>query len=145
MKLTHQLRRLILSFEELNNSYSGSIKSSAHAESYIRAIPQLKEYLELQEVMIAIFLNNNHIPLGYQVVSIGHETGCFANPKIICAAAILSLSQAVIVVHNHPSGKTQASEKDRAFTKNLVDALKLFDIRLLDSLILTKTELKTIL
>jgi DNA repair protein RadC len=44
-------------------------------------------------------------------------------------------ASAVIVGHNHPSGNPEPSAADRAVTARLKQALALFDIRLLDHIV----------
>jgi DNA repair protein RadC len=52
--------------------------------------------------------------------------------------AVKSLSKGVIIAHNHPSGNIQPSEADKKITEQMKEALQLFNIKLLDSLILTE-------
>jgi DNA repair protein RadC len=47
------------------------------------------------------------------------------------------MASKVILVHNHPSGKLEASEKDIKITKQIKGALELIDVMLLDHLIIT--------
>jgi DNA repair protein RadC len=46
------------------------------------------------------------------------------------------LGKGLILVHNHPSGNINPSEVDIAITKKIVDAGKLFDMAVLDHLII---------
>jgi DNA repair protein RadC len=46
---------------------------------------------------------------------------------------------AVIFFHNHPSGNPEPSAADRAITDRLKQALALFDIRVLDHLVIAGT------
>jgi DNA repair protein RadC len=50
--------------------------------------------------------------------------------------AIAETAAAVILVHNHPSGNTEPSREDIAITRQLVDAGRIVDIRVLDHLII---------
>jgi len=47
------------------------------------------------------------------------------------------MASKVIVVHNHSSGKLEASKSDIKITKQIKEALGLIDVLLLDHLILT--------
>ncbi|PCJ96306.1 MAG: DNA repair protein RadC [Flavobacteriaceae bacterium] len=40
-------------------------------------------------------------------------------------------------MHNHPSGKLKASKADIALTEKIIKAAKLFDVAVLDHLIIT--------
>ncbi|MFC2102661.1 JAB domain-containing protein [Bacteroidota bacterium] len=43
----------------------------------------------------------------------------------------------IILMHNHPSGNNKPSESDIRITGKIVEAAKLFDIKVLDHLIIT--------
>jgi DNA repair protein RadC len=58
--------------------------------------------------------------------------------QMISGMAVKSLSKGVIIAHNHPSGNIQPSEADKKITEQMKQALQLFNIKLLDSLILTE-------
>lgn len=60
--------------------------------------------------------------------------------KIICKYAIDSFATSVILAHNHPSGTLIASDADRQITKKVKEALKLFEVNLLDHLIITAND-----
>jgi DNA repair protein RadC len=47
------------------------------------------------------------------------------------------MAEGIIISHNHPSGNTKPSEHDIQITKKIKDICKLFDMKLLDHLILT--------
>jgi DNA repair protein RadC len=47
---------------------------------------------------------------------------------------------AVILAHNHPSGMAEPSSADQDITVKIKDALKVFDIDVLDHLIVTKED-----
>ena len=57
---------------------------------------------------------------------------------MISGMAVKSLAKGVIIAHNHPSGNRKPSDADNQVTKQLSEALKLFNIKLLDSIILTE-------
>jgi hypothetical protein len=54
-----------------------------------------------------------------------------------------SLAKGVIIAHNHPSENTNPSDADKRITTQLKDALKLFNILLLDSIILTDNSFRS--
>ena len=57
-------------------------------------------------------------------------------PREILKHAILSQSTCLILIHNHPSGNPEPSQEDKALTKTIKDAAALFDVRILDHIIL---------
>ena len=45
---------------------------------------------------------------------------------------------AVVICHNHPSGKLKPSKADMTLTEKIIEAAKILDIKLLDHLIITQ-------
>lgn len=89
------------------------------------------------EEFILLCLNQANKVIGYHKLSSGGQTGVIADIRIIAMLAINCGANQLIVAHNHPSGNKQPSGADKEMTIKLRDALRLFDIRLLDHLILT--------
>ena len=57
--------------------------------------------------------------------------------RILFAVLLKSLTTAVILLHNHPSGTLRPSEADKNLTEKIKKAGGLFDIKVLDHLILS--------
>lgn len=91
--------------------------------------------INFRETMYLILMNRRNVPIGKFMISKGGIHGTVIDVKLINCIAILSLSSSVILCHNHPSGEANPSEADIKLTKKVKDALKLFDINLLDHLI----------
>lgn len=68
-------------------------------------------------------------------VSKGGISSTVVDIRVICKSALENNASGIILAHNHPSGQLQPSSEDRQITKKLKEALKLFDIVLLDHLI----------
>jgi hypothetical protein len=94
--------------------------------------------IEVIEQMNVMFLSKANKPIGIYQHSKGGIDGTILDVEIISAMAVKSLCKAVIVAHNHPSGQLRPSDADKVMTKQLSNALNLFKISLLDSLIVTK-------
>lgn len=92
---------------------------------------QHKEYLKL------ILLNNSSKVLGVSNISEGGINETSADIRIIMQAAILGNASSIILAHNHPSGSLKPSTQDDLVTANLRKAAKLFNITLLDHIIVT--------
>lgn len=92
---------------------------------------QYKEYLKL------ILLNNSSKVLGVSHISEGGINETSADIRIIMQAAILGNASSIILAHNHPSGSLKPSAQDDLVTTNLRKAAKLFNITLLDHIIVT--------
>jgi len=103
-------------------------------EQYIRTVIS-DTYIS--EEAVVIFINAGLNPLGYKHLSVGCLTGCIIDVSLICTAALLTRCNGVILSHSHPSGQTKPSVRDNQVTKQLKEALKLFDIVLFDHFIIT--------
>ncbi|MFD2588142.1 JAB domain-containing protein [Croceitalea marina] len=57
--------------------------------------------------------------------------------RLIFATALKTLSTAIILTHNHPSGVVIPSEADKQLTRKIVKAGKFLDILVLDHIIVT--------
>ena len=57
--------------------------------------------------------------------------------KMIMQGALLANASVIILAHNHPSGNLNPSLEDRKLTEQVAEASKLFEIRVLDHLIVT--------
>src|SRR5690606_14241693 len=106
------------------------ITSSKDSAEYIRNF--YSDDLTIFESFFLLLLNNQNNTIGYVKISQGGTCETVVDIKIICKYAIETLSAAVILCHNHPSGALTPSQSDKAITNKLKEALKLFDIRILD-------------
>jgi DNA repair protein RadC len=89
------------------------------------------------EVFGVVFLNQANRIIHYEIVSTGGITGTVADPRIIFKKALSEDAVALILFHNHPSGNLRPSRADEDLTNKMVQAAKLFDIRILDHLIVS--------
>ncbi len=56
--------------------------------------------------------------------------------KLVVKRAVEVLASSLIIVHNHPSGVAAPSPEDIAITQRIAQAAALFDIRLVDHIII---------
>ncbi len=112
-----------------------SISNSRSAYNVLRQFfnPSTINY---QEECIVLYLNHASKIIGAHKLSKGGINATIVDTRIILATALKSLSTAIIVAHNHPSGKLEPSDADKKITKRLSDACKLLDLALLDHIIL---------
>ena len=82
-------------------------------------------------------LNNANKVKGIYEVSNGGITGTLVDVRILFAVLLKSLTTAVILLHNHPSGTLKPSEADKRLTQKIKKAGEFFDIKILDYLIMT--------
>jgi len=111
------------------------ITCSQDAAEYIRNF--YHEDIGIYESFFMLILNRANTTVGYVKISQGGVAGTVADISLIAKYAVQSLASAVIIAHNHPSGNKTPSSNDQNLTKKVKEALKLFDITLLDHVILT--------
>ena len=93
--------------------------------------------IDYRETFIVLFLNRAHQVLGYSIVAEG-GTACVAvDVKMIIQTALLANASCILLAHNHPSGNLRPSVEDNRLTDRIREAAKLFDIAVLDHIIIT--------
>ncbi len=95
-----------------------------------------KDTIALQESFKVLLLNNSNKVKGIYELSQGGITATLVDVRILFATILKSLSVAIILAHNHPSGNLMASEADKNLTRKIKNAGKLFDISILDHVII---------
>lgn len=97
-----------------------------------------------KEHLRGIYLNPHYRVVHDEVISIGTVDANIIHPREVFKPALEYSAAAVILVHNHPSGETSPSDADIAITKQLVEAAKLLGIDLIDHVIVTKDDFKSV-
>jgi DNA repair protein RadC len=90
---------------------------------------------ETREVFYCLFLSQRNGILCFEQVSIGISTGTVIDIKGIVRTALLVGAETLIFIHNHPSGDPEPSQGDIDATKKLIEACKIFDLQVLDHII----------
>ncbi len=128
---------------EIKISYKQDLTSSKwHKINSSKSAAQLlfenwdKDTIGIQESFKVLLLNNSNKAKGVYQLSQGGITATLIDLRILFAVVLKSLSVAIILTHNHPSGKLAPSDADQSLTKKIKEASKLFDIKVLDHLIL---------
>jgi DNA repair protein RadC len=77
-------------------------------------------------------------------VSVGTLNASLVHPREVFTKAIKNKASYVVVAHNHPSGDIEPSEEDINTTKRLIEAGKLLGINLVDHIIVSKNDYKSL-
>ncbi|MEI6219108.1 MAG: DNA repair protein RadC [bacterium] len=94
-----------------------------------------------KEVFWVIMLDTkNRLKAPPVEISEGLLDASLVHPREVFKMAILATSAAVILAHNHPSGDTTPSAEDVRITRQLVEAGKIIDIKVLDHIIIGNPE-----
>ena len=91
-----------------------------------------------REVFAILYLNRANKVCHFEIISRGGITGTVADPRIIMRGALEKNATGIILCHNHPSGNLSPSEADRALTRKIAEGARLFDIVLLDHIIVSE-------
>ena len=86
-----------------------------------------------------LYLNNSNKVIHKSQLSKGGITGTVVDIRLIFKTALENRAISIILTHNHPSGKLQASDADKDITKKLKVAGEQLDIKVLDHIIITET------
>jgi DNA repair protein RadC len=119
-----------------NRAIEDTISSSDDVVAAMR--PLLKE-LKHEECW-AIYLTNSNRIIERCRISQGGVQATVVDQRLIVKRALELLSTRIILVHNHPSGSATPSGADFEITKRIKEATQLFDIQLLDHIIISASE-----
>lgn len=86
----------------------------------------------------AIYLASSGRVLERVRISQGGVQATVVDYRLVVKRALELLAVQIVLVHNHPSGSAQPSRQDEELTQRIDAAAKLFDIRLLDHVIIAR-------
>jgi DNA repair protein RadC len=90
-----------------------------------------------KEVFMVLYLNNQNELIDEVLQDYGTVDQVSVYPREIAKHALFLNASAIVLVHNHPSGSTNASKADIETTKQIEAALAPFKIRLHDHIIIS--------
>lgn len=82
-----------------------------------------------------LYLNPANHVVSIEKIAQGGIDNVHVDKRLVFEKALRLFATRLILVHNHPSGNLQASASDWKLTKSIEKAAKLFDIEVLDHLI----------
>jgi len=90
--------------------------------------------LHYEEFWLLLLNRANHV-IKTEILSRGGINGTVVDVRLIAKSAIENNCSGVVLAHNHPSGQLKPSQEDISITKKVKEGLKLFDISVLDHII----------
>lgn len=99
---------------------------------------------EKREYVKLFLLNNKNEILKNIDTAIGGTNFANVNMKEIIGEALKIKAPKMILVHNHPTGDPTPSRADITFTDRLYNAAKMFDIELIDHIVIGNMNFKSI-
>lgn len=119
-------------------------ESEPLAKTVIGSSGDIARYLQVKlkdfrhEVFAVLFLNKANKINHFEIISEGGITATVADPRIILRKALEEDAVSIILCHNHPSGSLKPSQPDKLLTAKIKEASLLFDIVLIDHIIVSE-------
>ena len=134
IKFKSKLPRLELKYIPTNVD---KVKVSSSRDAYNYLLPLYNaDTLEYSEEFVVLFLNKANNTLGYMVME-GTTSSCLICVQRLFTEALLCGAHAMILSHNHPSGRLIPSEADKKLTSEIQIVANVLKIDILDHLIIT--------
>ncbi|SFN01761.1 DNA repair protein RadC [Formivibrio citricus] len=131
-KTEEELISAALSVLETRTTYGPAITSPDSACQLLKLkLGELK-----YEVFGVIWLDAGHQIIAVEDMFRGTLDEARIYPRQVARRALEIDAAAVIIYHNHPSGRVGASDGDRQITEQIKQTLSLIDVKLLDHLII---------
>ena len=112
--------------------YKHKIKSAEDVFNYF--VDELQD--KKKEHFYALFLDTKNRIIGEELISVGTLNASLVHPREVFNPAIKASANAIILVHNHPSGDSIPSNMDKSVSKMLYNAGDLLGINVLDHIII---------
>jgi DNA repair protein RadC len=143
ISLAHATR--ILAAFELANRYDDA-KIDKVLDSPDKVLPLLAGIRDKQqEYFVLLTLDGANRLIHRHTITIGTLTASLVHPREVFAPAIADRAASIIIAHNHPSGSLDPSPADQEVTKRLKQAGELLGINLVDHIIVTKDDFRSII
>ena len=105
---------------------------------YLEEVQEIKDAIQEHFLFVGVDRRNN--VRNISLLGVGSNCNVLISTKDILRTALLSCSDKVILVHNHPSNNLEPSSADRHITNVTNQILNTFNIELLDHIIVTEKE-----
>jgi len=131
IKLVKELSALYLARRmEKRDVLSSPDRVADFARSKLAGLPH--------EAFMVLYLNTQNELLHHEILNEGTIDQVAVYPRRVVESALARHASGLILAHNHPSGYTDPSDEDKNLTRSIRDAARLFDVRLLDHLVVGK-------
>jgi len=93
-----------------------------------------------KEQFVVLSLDTHYRLIKISTISVGSLDRAVVHPREVFKEAIQASAAQIILAHNHSSDDPTPSPEDIALTRRLITASKIFDIEILDHVIVTKNK-----
>ena len=126
---------------EVQKKQLGTENRKVSKPSEVFELEEVKEIKDaIQEHLLFIGLDRRNNVRGISLLGIGSSTEIDIDCKYVLRTALITASDKVILVHNHPSNEIEPSNEDKKFTNTISKLLKAFDIELVDHVIVSENQ-----
>ena len=125
--------RLLLAAAE----FGRRVAASRAADDVVALFRPQLETLAYEECW-AVYLTSSNRIIERQRISQGGVQGTVVDHRLVVKRALELLATQLVLIHNHPSGAAAPSPQDKVLTERVAQAAALFDIRLLDHIIIAR-------
>lgn len=130
--------QLVASLELGRRFYARRSGKPVHVRTPDQAYAHVRDIAQSQkEQLRGLYLNTRYQVVHDEVISIGSLTANIVHPREVFQPAIERGAVAVILAHNHPSGRRTPSQADVRLTRQLLQAADILGVELLDHLVVT--------
>jgi DNA repair protein RadC len=122
------------------------LKQGMLGQNFVRSPQAVTDYLTVslrdlkREVFKVIFLDKGLKILSEKDMFFGTIDEAAVHPREIVKEALLQNASSLVLVHNHPSGKTEPSREDYEITQKIKSACQTVSIRVLDHIIIGENQ-----
>jgi DNA repair protein RadC len=109
-----------------------------HLLNYIKSNPVIENQISVREMAFVIYLNKAYKIIGISMMFTGGASATVIDTRMVWAGGLIIGSQAIILVHNHPSGKLLPSEQDIALKNQFKEQSKIMDMPIVDFIIISQ-------
>ncbi|AET70598.1 DNA repair protein radc [Desulfosporosinus orientis DSM 765] len=129
LKAALELGRRSVSVDPMSRPVVNSPQDVAHI------VMEEMRYLDREHFRVLSLSTKNHV-LGITSISIGSLNSSIVHPRECFKEAIRRNSNAIILLHNHPSGDPTPSQEDVEVTRRLAEGGKILGIEVIDHVII---------
>lgn len=90
------------------------------------------------EEFVVLILDSKNKLIALETISVGTINSTIVHPREVFKGAIKRSANAIILVHNHPSGDPTPSDEDIRITKRLAEVGEIVGIKVLDHIVVGK-------
>ncbi len=116
-----------------------AVPTLSSSEEVVKMFRPILCGLKHEECWVAYLTSSNRV-VEHARVSQGGVQGTVVDTRLVVKRALELLAPQFILVHNHPSGTARPSDADKQLTQRIAEAAALFDIRLVDHLVVAQND-----